>query len=240
MKRFKLFCIPYAGGSALVYNQWGKYIKDKVEIIPIELKGRGIRTNEVHYTSIEDAVEDVFQVIKDNIHGCDYAIFGHSMGSLIAYEVCKKITSEKIEKPKHMFFSGRQAPNFEFKNKYYELDDDEFLLTIQKYGGFSEGIIQNIEIMKYFIPILRNDFKIVEQYEDIYKAKIDIDSSVFIGKEDSISVYEAIEWKDYVVKNCDIYMFNGGHFFIKDSFLDVINRISIILNKNHIIWHKRR
>ncbi|GAA0709940.1 thioesterase domain-containing protein [Paraclostridium ghonii] len=234
MTRFKLFCVPYAGGSAMVYSQWRKYMKDKIEIVPIELKGRGMRLNEAHYNLIEDAIEDVFRVIKENIEGCDYAIFGHSMGSLIAYEVYQRIIEEQIQMPKHMFFSGRQAPSIELKTQYYKLEEDKFLEVVKEYGGFTDDILKSVEIMRYFIPILRNDFKILEEYKYKEKVKISVGSSVFIGREDSVSIYEVLEWQNHIEGKCDIYMFNGGHFFIKNNLLEVTKRILNILKNKEV------
>ena len=82
-----LFCLPYAGGSEVAYYKWKKYLHPSIELIPIELKGRGKRFNEIFYESLEEAVDDIFENIKDKIINNDYAIYGHSMGSLLSYEL---------------------------------------------------------------------------------------------------------------------------------------------------------
>lgn len=231
MRKIKLFCIPYAGGSAMVYSQWIKKIHDNIEIVPIELKGRGIRVNEGHYNSINEMIEDVFQSIIDRIEGSDYAIFGHSMGSIVAFETYHKIVEKGIKKPKHMFFSGRKVPALEKKNECENLTDEGFIETIKSYGGLSEELLGSDEMMKYFMPILRNDFNILEEYHYDEKNPIDVECSIFLGKDDSITVYEALEWKDYIDNNCQVYVFNGGHFFIKDNISEVTRKINEILKK---------
>ncbi|WP_197144539.1 thioesterase II family protein [Lysinibacillus sphaericus] len=85
MRKIKLFCLPYAGGSSVTYIKWGKLLNRYIEVIEVELPGRGRRINDPLIDNLEDMVEDVFRFIKDQLTG-DYAIFGHSMGGLITDE----------------------------------------------------------------------------------------------------------------------------------------------------------
>ena len=43
MKKKNLFCIPYAGGSSIIYNSWHKFLDINFELFPVELAGRGKR-----------------------------------------------------------------------------------------------------------------------------------------------------------------------------------------------------
>ncbi|WP_411859686.1 thioesterase II family protein, partial [Bacillus velezensis] len=76
----KIFCLPYAGGSSAIYYKWRRLMSDSLTIHPIELKGRGTRINEDFYEHLDEAVNDIYDLIKDQIRECDYALFGHSMG----------------------------------------------------------------------------------------------------------------------------------------------------------------
>ncbi|WP_268906141.1 thioesterase II family protein [Clostridium hydrogenum] len=99
-----LFCLPYAGGSEAIYYKWKDYLSPSIQLIPIELKGRGKRYNETFYETLDEAINDIFKWIKERIMNDDYAIYGHSMGSILAYELYYKVISEKLRKPKHIFF----------------------------------------------------------------------------------------------------------------------------------------
>ena len=91
MKKIKLFCFPYAGGSAAAYNKWRQYLDKHIELRPVELAGRGRRIYDPLYQSIEEAVDDVYQLISPELAKGPYAFFGHSMGGIIAYELAYKI-----------------------------------------------------------------------------------------------------------------------------------------------------
>ncbi len=232
MAKIKLFCIPYAGGSALIYNKWKMYLNSSIELVPLELAGRGKRSFCPQYKSIEDAVNDVYMLFHDEIKSdMPYAIFGHSMGSLIAFELSYRIAESGLTLPVHLFFSGRKPPDNTSETEYHKLPNNLFLNEIKQYGGMSEEVLAQSELLDFFIPIIRNDFKIVETYSYLQrKNRLDCDISVFFGKEDSMTKQDMAEFAKYCMKDCKLYEFSGGHFFILDdmeSVTDTINKVLI-------------
>lgn len=230
MKKITLFCIPYAGGSALNYLKWDKYLDDKIELVPVELAGRGSRMDETPYLDIEEAVEDVLSFIKSKIDpGKKYAIFGHSMGSLIAFEVYYRLHQAGLSVPFHMFFSGRDAPHCPFENnEYYLLPDKDFLQVVMRYGGNTEQMVKTPELLKIFMPILRADFRIVETYKYIPKAdKIACKCTVLSGSEDrSVTANDVKEWGIHFEGESNFAVIDGGHFFILDNYMKVVEIIN--------------
>lgn len=228
-----LFCLPYAGGSESIYYKWKRYLKPSIELQLIELKGRGKRFNETFYESLEEAVDDIFENIKDKIVEDDFAIYGHSMGSLLAYELYYKIGKLNVRKPKHIFFSGYKAPNIKRREKHIHLlPDDEFIKEVIDLGGTPEELVENEELLQLFIPILRSDFRILENY--IYrekKDKIQCDISILNGKEDDITLEEILAWKNHAGKDFKVYNFEGNHFFINSNVENITNVINETLVK---------
>lgn len=230
MKLTKLFCIPYAGGSARSYMIWKKYLNDNIMLCPVELAGRGERIDEHCYFEMDVLVEDIVSTIISLLDpGINYAILGHSMGALLAFEVYYKLT-EKREQPCHMFFSGHQAPhNSVDKTKYHLLPDKEFLKIIYRYGGNTNLMMQNEEVRSIFLPILRSDFKMLEKYDyKEKKEKITCNCTVINGTLDnSIMDYNIKEWTIHFGKGYSFVEIEGGHFFILDNcyeVVDIINR----------------
>lgn len=232
-----LFCLPYAGGSQSIYYKWKNYLATDISLYPIELKGRGKRFNEPYYKNLEEAVNDIFINIKDIICNEDYAIYGHSMGSLLAYELYYKICEMGITKPKHVFFSGYQAPHIPKKDdKIHNLSNCNFINKVVEYGGIPEELLTNKELLDIYIPILRNDFKIVETY--VYKPKaykIKCDISVLNGKEDSLDFKDIVAWNQHTSKKFTLYTFKGNHFFINSSMEEIIKIINNTLEINSMI-----
>lgn len=230
MKKINLFCFPYAGGSSIIYGKWKPYIEEFVNIVPVELAGRGRRMSEHFYDNMKDAVNDVYDIVAPKIEGAPYALWGHSMGSLLAFELYHKVRYHGKGEPVHMFLSGRYPPSIRRNEKdVHSLPDDEFKSKILSYGGTPGEIFENKEISKIFVPIIRADYKIIEEYEYIKKdEKINCDITVLNGTKDKISSKEeALLWRDFTNKSFTFHEFEGGHFFIHDyirEIADIINR----------------
>lgn len=227
----KLFCLPYAGGSEVIYHKWKKYLHPSIQLVPIELKGRGKRFSEIFYNDIEEAVDDIFEIIKDKIVDDNYAIYGHSMGSLLAYELYYKISELNLKKPKHMFFSGYKAPSIIRKREnIYTLSDHDFASKIMELGGTPEALMNNPVLLQIFLPILRNDFKILEtyNYED-KKNMIECNISILNGKQDSINSEEILAWKNHACRDFEVYSFEGNHFYINNNVGNIISIINAAL-----------
>lgn len=230
---FKLFCFPYAGGSSMIYRNWKQYLSPEIELVPIELAGRGTRILEKSYLNIEQAVQDLFDIMKSDILKGRYALFGHSLGALLCYELCKKIQKEKFPNPDHVFFSARNAPHIERDdiNKYHLMSDDDFKANLISMGGTPPELFEHKEFMDLFVPLIKNDFKLSEQ-KIAKDTNIPLDSAITIltGKRDAL-VYRVDEWLKYSTRNCNIILFEGGHFFINEEaekIIRVINRTLLV------------
>ena len=230
MTKTKLFCFPYAGGSSFVYEKWRPLLKPEIELVPVELAGRGRRIYDTLYTDITSVIDDVFEMLKDDIYNGPYALLGHSMGSLITYELAQRLMDIGAPDPQHLFFSGKGAPNIKRadEKQYHAMADDEFRREIVSLGGTPKEFFEEPELMELFLPILKNDFKIVETYPRRSEIRpFHYDITVFMGKADDHTHEQRVGWNDYTAAKCNIHYFEGGHFFIHDetdAMVSIINQ----------------
>lgn len=230
----KLFCLPYAGGSSVIYSSWKRHINRSIDIYPIELAGRGKRYNDLFYNTMDEAVEDIYTIIEDKIKEHEeYAFFGHSMGSILVYEVCHKIQKNNIKQPCHIFFSGHGAPHIKKEcDQIYHLPDEEFKKEILNLGGTPKEIFENEELANFVLPILRTDFKIIGNYEYKHEdGKLKSNITVLNGKEDELNINEIASWRNHTLGDCKIHMFRGGHFFINDNVENICNIINTTMKQ---------
>lgn len=231
-KKIKLFCLPYAGGSAMIYNQWKKSIHPMIQLCPIELAGRGKRFSESFYDSISDAVDDIYGMISDELDDYPYAFFGHSMGALLSYELARKISASSHPKPIHLLLSGKNPPHIMDDSKiYHALPDEEFKRKILKIGGTPPELFEHQELLNIFIPLLRADFRIFETYEfNIDNSLLDCAITLLYGiADEEVSAEQMNEWQRYTRTSCQIHRYEGGHFFINEQVGAVVEMINGIL-----------
>lgn len=231
MEKVKLFCLPYAGGhSARIYSTWKKLLHTNIEIYPVELSGRGKRIAQPHYKNFEDAIEDVYKLITQEIEIDDnYALFGHSMGGLLAYELTHLLIERGYRQPLHIFVSGRRAPHIlrGYNKKLHILSDNEFIDEILKLNGTPKEIFENKELAALYIPILKSDYRIIENYHNKTKNKFKIPMTSFGGNEDDIAEDDIAGWREHTNHKFNYHMFDGGHFFLHNKereITEIINR----------------
>lgn len=82
----KLFCFPYAGASAQCYARWRRGLPAWLDVRPVELPGRGARFGEPLHEQLAPLVAQLVTELRADLHA-PYALFGHSLGALIAFEV---------------------------------------------------------------------------------------------------------------------------------------------------------
>lgn len=217
-----------------MYNKWKPYLSPSLELIPLELAGRGTRMNEPLYKDLGEAIDDIFLLVKDEVYDTEYAFFGHSMGATIGYEVAQKLIKKNYPVPRHMFFSGRGAPHVRRADKirYHLLEGQEFIDEVIKLGGTPREFFEHTELMSLILPMLKNDFRLSDSALRTHFEPFDFDISIMLGKEDNLSDRECNGWKAHTNGTCTTYHFNGGHFFIHEEFEKMINIIENTIFKN--------
>ncbi|MFF2089445.1 thioesterase II family protein [Paenibacillus sp. NPDC058174] len=227
-----LICLPYAGGSAQVYKRWTNQLHPDVRLVPAELSGRGSRMDEPFYRDVEEAVQDLLPfVLKTALKSDAYALFGHSMGSLLGYELLHALLEEGLPLPSAVFLSARGAPHCEKKEarRIHLLPDDEFLEELKGMGGMSDELFRHQELLDLFMPILRADFKLVCEYEHRMRPPLPLRLTILSGKDDGCVAGPLREWEGYATGGCELAMFEGGHFFLHERESDVVAMINKIL-----------
>jgi len=217
MNEVKLFCFPYAGGSGVIYNAWQRWLTPGIRVVPVELAGRGKRINEGLYSEADDAISDAFRLIRDEIRQFDYALFGHSMGSMIAYGLAQRIREESLRPPLHLFFSGRGAPHIGRldEKKFHLMSEEAFRKEVIGLGGTPPEFFDQPELRQLFLPVLRNDFRISETApKDRAIRPLATDVTVLLGKVDDLTAEQCDGWKKHTSGLCTLHYFSGGHFFL--------------------------
>ncbi len=160
-------------------------------------------------------------------------MFGHSLGALLAFEFVKSVYERYSIFPCHMIISAAKAPHFPFRLKHLsKLDIASLKKELIFYGGMDERILYNDELLDLFLPIIRSDFSINENYKYVTSSPFPFDISALSGSSDpTITDKELLGWATYTTGKFEPIFFSGGHFFIKDHQEKVLELIKKIASK---------
>ncbi|GFN33212.1 thioesterase II family protein [Paenibacillus xylaniclasticus] len=213
----KLFCIPYAGASAVIYKSWIPYA-NTIEIVPMELPGRGYRYSEPFMNSITELAEDLFvRIAKETEQDEPYALFGHSMGAWIAYE-CAHLVQAHKNSISHLYISGQTAPHRKSRLSNAALDDVELSRAVAALEGIAPETVESDLWKEMFLPIFRADFTATDEYSPRFDSqRLSCPITVMNGEQDTSSSLNASEWKSYTESTFASYRFPGGHLYLRQQ-----------------------
>ncbi|MCU7490601.1 MAG: thioesterase II family protein [Bacteroidota bacterium] len=214
----RLICFPYAGGSSHIFRRWHEALHQHVEVVAVELPGRGRRYTERLYSKLPELVEDLKEKILPYLDK-PYYFFGHSMGALIAFEMTQALRKSYLPEPDHIFVSAHPAPNFHKREpSMHNLPEDKFITKLKEMNGMPGEVLKNRELMELMMPILRADFSVCETYTYKPVPKTDCPITVFGGlADDGISLEELEGWAEMTNSSFELNLLPGDHFYITKS-----------------------
>lgn len=223
----QLFCIPHAAGSANMYGDWKQDLPANIQMMPLELAGRGRRFNDELYSDFQTALDDLHKELRQQRSGQPYAILGHSMGSLLAYELAM-LAQEEGQPPAMLFLAGQKPPHrFGDGPRYSGMSDDE-LWDILLEGSQTpwDEHEHGEQIRDMYLPILRADLGLCDSYSH-RKGRGRYRSPVVImnGASDRSVQADPQEWYELIDAPCHNITFPGGHYFIYEDHERVINTV---------------
>jgi surfactin synthase thioesterase subunit len=234
MQKIKLICLPFAGGSRYSYYRYMRFAPEWLEIVPVDLPGRGSRLNDPLLTNIHSIVEDVLTSIEPHIQS-GYALYGHSMGALTALLLMRQLRKRKMNLPLHLFVTGHGGPSAN-NNKIirHALPKEQLIGELNSLDGMPAEILQDEWMMDFFLPVIRADFEAIETYRYESDEKFEIPITCVIGKEEQISLENARAWSRETIAHVDVRQFPGKHFFIYQHDNEVVRLIGRTLAKTGV------
>ena len=228
-----LVCLPFAGGGSNSFRNWVQFLPKQIELLAIEIPGRGQRLREPLRTRMDELVPDIASSLSKELDR-PFALFGHSMGTLLGIELSHHLREEYQLEASHLFFSGRGAPQLPSKEKQiHQLPEDEFVKQIRNYNGTPKDVLNHQELMELMIPILRADFEVCETYSYSERPKLSCPLSVYGGLQDSAAPRESMQaWAKLTEGPFNLRMFPGDHFFILNNTHTLLSSLLKDLNEH--------
>jgi medium-chain acyl-[acyl-carrier-protein] hydrolase len=214
-RRIRLFCLPYAGGSARMFATWRDGLPENVEVVPVEPPGRGARFNEPLHHRAEPLVDDLLPVLLAR-RDTPFALFGHSMGAVLAFELARRLEQRYGAPPLHLFVSAFRAPHLApGAVPDHSLPDEQFRARLREFKGTPEEVLADEGLMELFVPILRADLAIADTYRSTGGAPVTCPVTAFAGTEDQeVGVPAVAQWSRHTTGGFALKAVPGDHFFL--------------------------
>ncbi len=222
----RLVCLPHAGGSASFFVPYATALHPRTDVLAVQYPGRQDRWCDPlidNMSDLADAATDALRPWLDR----PFALFGHSMGASLAFEVAGRLTRDGSV-PTHLFASGRRAPSCHRDGEHIHLkSDDAIVAELAAISGTDPSVLAEPELLAMVLPGVRNDFRVAETYRSTGAPPLTCPITVLIGDEDPrVSFDEAQAWRAHTTGAFDVRIFPGGHFYLVDNRNGVLEVLS--------------
>ncbi len=223
----RLYCLPHAGAGPLAFLGWERALAPEIDPVPLCPPGRERRYWDPPYCALPPYVAALADVLREDADR-PYALFGHSVGALVAFELARALRATGAPDPVHLFVSGRIAPQLaDPRPALHTLPDDALVRELVRFGGLPENALRSPEILDLVLPVLRADLAVNETYRHVPQPPLEIPVTVFGGAADpKVERDELWAWQEQAAGFFEVVQFEGGHFFTRDRREDLLAAIA--------------
>lgn len=221
----RLYCLPYAGAGASAYRQWPAALGAGVEVRAVQLPGRESRSAEPPRVDARDLATALADDLAAGSAGRRYALFGHSMGGRLAFEVVRRLRELAAPLPDRLYVGGSRPPDAAGAGALDGLsrvNDDELVRRLSADGNLPAEIAAEPELRELFLPVLRADFTWLDNYVFRRQPPLPVPITGFAGSHDhAVPVAQMRGWERHTSAGYDLHVLPGGHFFLHDRLADL-------------------
>lgn len=221
----RLICIPHAGGNAWVFREWAALLPEWVELWAVQLPGHGHRLRERPIRDFPTLLEQLGVALAPVLEGA-FALLGHSMGALLAWELARRCQRAGQE-PRALIVSGRNAPQLaDAPERLADLDDREIIDRLRRLNCTPEAVLQSAELMELSLPVVRADFAVIESHVYQPGEPLNCRLTALGGLRDPQTDLLGLEaWGELGTGRFTLRQFPGDHFFIATHAAMVVRAI---------------
>jgi medium-chain acyl-[acyl-carrier-protein] hydrolase len=202
-----------------MFRSWGAALPPDIEVCALMLPGREALLRERPLIDLEQIVEYTLAAVRPYLDR-PFALFGHSMGSWVAFELVRRLRNAGLPAPLHLLASGRRAPPVAVDDTLlHRLPDGELLEEIQRrYGGIPAAVLNEPELLALLLPALRADLTALETYRYRDEPPLECPISTYGGFADpQVPLRDLEAWRPLTAAAFAVRQFPGGHFYLQEE-----------------------
>lgn len=212
--RLRLFCFAYAGGSSGVYRSWQSAPWPDVEVVTVELPGRGQRSHEAPFTQMPTLMAELVPALRGALD-LPYVLFGYSLGALVAYDLAARLVERGARAPELLGVAACRPPHQHGRANWHRSPDPELLRLSTELGREVGGELWNPELLRRRLPLLRADLELCERYDWPGWPALPCPIAAYAAERDELAPRQDVQaWRRYTRASFLSQVFEGGHFFL--------------------------
>lgn len=222
----QLFCFPHAGGGPSFFRHWSAGLRPEIAVRRVLLPGREGRLAEPPFRNIADLVDPLCAALEPRLD-LPYALFGHSMGAAVAYEVARRLSAAGMAGPSCLIVSGRRAPGLAVGRRLlHTLPEVEFIAEVARLGGIPPEVLNEPDLLSMLAATLRADYELSEKYRPLPGVRLDCPVVAYMGASDPQAEYaQLLAWREVTTGEFSLRAFRGDHFYLKAGRPDVLRAV---------------
>jgi surfactin synthase thioesterase subunit len=218
LNQLPLVCLPFAGSGAGIYRAWADLAVPGVTVLPVQLPGREELFLDEPLTDAVAAAAQLAPRIADLTEGQQFALFGHSLGAVLCYEIALELDRLGNQGLEHLYVSGSPGPSNGREARATGLDDAEFLERVQEFAGYRHAAFDDPDLRELLLPVLRADVAMHENYKPSSSEPLRVPVTSLRGADDVLVTREhAQQWRDVTRGDFRYLELSGGHMYLIDS-----------------------
>ncbi|MFT4081603.1 MAG: alpha/beta fold hydrolase [Nocardioides sp.] len=224
----QLLCLPYAGGNSRIFAGWPRALP-RYEVVVAALPGRDRRFGESPPDRMTRLVPQLAAGVGTMLDR-PYAVFGHSMGALVAFELARWSRHRGSPEPSLLLLSGCTPPALRVPSAP-DADVKSLLRRLKQLGGTPAEALADPELLHVLLPVLKADFALVDTYAAASEPPLSIPLTAIAGTGDPDAHPEAMRgWAEETTGTFELRTVPGGHFFVHDHEEELIGQVSEALD----------
>ncbi|MCK9896392.1 alpha/beta fold hydrolase [Frankia sp. AgB32] len=225
----RLILLPHAGGSASFFVPLSRALSPAADVHAVQYPGRQDRRLEPAFTELAPLADSLAEVLL-GLDDRPLALFGHSMGAILGFEVIRRLEKAGGPAPFVLIASGRRAPSTVRDEAYHRLPDPAFVAEMGTLGGTDPRILAEPELVEMILSPTRADYQAIETYRPDPGAVISTPIIAMIGESDPrVTTAEAEQWRNHTTASFEVRHFPGAHFYLLDQQAALVDALTPIL-----------
>jgi medium-chain acyl-[acyl-carrier-protein] hydrolase len=227
----RLLCFAHGGGTAGVFTPWRAILPESIALSPIELPGRGERSDEPPLGAMAALVERLLPEALPLAEG-PFAAFGHSTGAKIAFELCRALLA-RGRAPAHLFVAASPALGFPaWGQGLHRLPREALVAELRKLGGTPPGVLHDAPLLDLLLPAIRADFQIALEYEVLPGPTLACPITAFAGARDPhLAIGDVAGWRRHTTGPFDLVEVDAGHHLVKERRAEIVGAVARALGR---------